>query len=214
MKKLWNSSAFPCWSAILFPAVGVIIALFLVSPLLQYCGSSGTEDQTDDVISVTENGQQVFYSEADKAYGDVYLGMSINMVDSLDKSPIISGRRYDTYKEYKSGVLTSYYLRSSEVSDSTYEDVIDEIDMVISSKYGELNMVWLSDLPELGIPKKTSVDGHDVHWGSHWQDENKFLGIGLESVAGSTSAIWLWIFNTNIWDTHKANKAQSDAENF
>lgn len=195
-----------------FLVLRILLITFVVSFIS--CSYEDTTKQTDGVISITENGQQVFYSEINKAYGDVYLGMSKHAVDSLETQPTIYGRKYNTFKDYTKGILTSYYLRSPEVADSLYNDVIDELEEVLSSKYGKINMVWLSDLPELGISEKTTIEKHEVFWGSHWKKDSKYLGIGFEQATDTTSSIWLWIFDTKIWDAHKSNKTIIEAENF
>ena len=196
--------------------ISYVLALFSVLLGIS-CSSVEKEPEKEDVFSVKENGKSVFYSTSDKAFGDVYLGMPKHMVDSLLSNfsfVTIFGREYETICEYsRTGMLSSFYLRSDTVSIATQDSLIDELEDVISVKYGKLNMTYVSELPMLGISKKTTVDGKVAHWGSHWNEGSKYIVLGTES-ADSTRCVWVWIFNTNLWTKLGDDKAKQEANNF
>lgn len=199
------------------PFITRTLLIILIGASFFYSCGTVEEPKQDDVFSVTENGQTVFYSESDKAFGDIYLGMPKYKVDSLlMKSNVVtmSGREYTVFCGYStSGMLSSFYLRSDSVPAKNQNLIVDEIEDVISVKYGKLNMTYVSELPRLGISKKTIVNDHAVHWGSHWNSGSKYITLGSEA-SDSTRFVWVWIFNTNLWTQLGDDKANQEANNF
>ena len=195
-----------------------IILLLLVASVFG-CGTTQEEPKQDDVFSVQENGKEVFYSSADKAFGEIHLGMPKYMVDSISRTQpniTLSNRKYDSWSEYSnSGMLSSFYLSSDTLGNQDQvNNVVDEIEDVISVKYGALNMNFISELPELGIPSYTTVEHNEIHWGAHWRDGSKYIALGVQPIDSIKKKVWVWIFNTNLWEQLGEHKAQQEAEKF
>ena len=196
-----------------------IIVVTLIMSLMWACAPQEAEPKQDDVFSVKENGQDVFYSSSDKAFGNIHLGMPKYMVDSIsiaDPNIVLSNREYDSWKEYSNnGMLSSFYLSTDTLANQDQvNEVVDEIEDVISVKYGQLNMTFISELPELGIANYTMVGDNEVHWGSHWNEGSKYIALGVQPLDSLNKKVWVWIFNTNLWEQLGEDKAQQEANKF
>jgi hypothetical protein len=197
----------------------ITLMIMCFTCILFSCAPIDTEPEPDAVFSVEEDGQPVFYSSSDKAFGDIYLGMPRYMIDTISiSSPevTISGRQYETVLEYsKTGMLSSFYIKTDSIDNNDeVNKVVDEIEDVIGVKYGPLDMTFVSELPSLGIAKHTLVDSHEVYWGAHWNEGSKYIALGVEPIDSANKAVWVWIFNTNLWTKLGEDKVKQEANNF
>jgi len=215
--------------------LGLALGCFCVA-IIEGCGDAEKKPGPSEMYSVQENGQQVFYDETQKAYGDIFLGMQQRTVDTLLSHTEIRGTVYQMIPEYSTdGKLNSLFLRSDTIDLDNREKVARELTTVLQYKYGEPIYEPISHSTQLGLPNRSQVEGCEVKWGAHWREGNKYLVLGVEdheekhehtddygdfkgtirvkSVLG-TSNIWLWIFNEDVWNNQGGAKAQEDVLNF
>lgn len=196
----------------------ISLSLFVVlsfAILFQNCREVEIEQQ--EMHSIEVGGQTFMYPYEDKAFGDIYLGMLKSVVDSIvsNNPPIqINDIGYTPYMEYSNdGILKSLYLKSDTIyyHSQTYL-ILQGLEEVIESKYGSVNTTYLSELNDINVSKFTKVEGSEVHWGSHWEENNKYIGLGI-SKEEEYKSVWIWFFN-DIWIGESSNTSVNDVSKF
>lgn len=178
------------------------------------CGPTQEDPGPSKMHTVQENGHEVLYDENQKAYDDVFLGMDQETVEPLLQNTEIRGTIYRMIPEYSTDrKLNSLYLRSNDLHITNRKKVAQELSTVLKHKYGVPIFDKLSESTDLGLPDRENIRGHQVRWGAHWRFQSKYLVMGIED-QDSTSNVWLWIFNEDVWNNQGGAKAQEDIMNF
>lgn len=178
------------------------------------CCNKSKQDKVS-MVSVEENGETTFYSEDQKAYDQIYLGMIQNYVDSLlpDSIQIESrGISFKTKPTYVGGRFFQLHLQGDTVS--RYQERAREIANIINAQYGSYKNYKISEVERLALPQKTVFQGNEIHWGKHWENGNKFIVIGNQKHDYDKYSVWLWIFNTDVWDNLGGHQESKDSSKF
>lgn len=207
--------------------VNSVILLILFLGFFHSCSCLCDDEkkkEKEQMISFNENGQQVMYSEQDKAFHDIFFGMSKSFADQQAKNIDVSINdiQYHPLLLYsEDNKLIDAYLISDTISYHDYKMVASEFGQILTKKYGEPSYNNPEDASmhnySLSIPNKSRINGSVIHWGKGWYvNERKKVFMGHEFIdnqiqfhALDSSRIWIWIFNQN----HYVPTSFEDIEN-
>lgn len=182
----------------------------------------------EQIYSQQEEGRQIFYDASQRAYGNIFLGMHKNAVDSLLEDVVIRNQNYQMITEYSNDKrLNSLYLKSNEVDEVHRQIVVNELASIFTPKYGNPLHTSISQETNLGLTDIGYVKGHKIHWGAYWKKDNKYIVLGAEdnytTIVSTTdsitftseqkylnSNIWIWIFNSSVWNQQGGAEAQRE----
>lgn len=206
--------------------------LITILSLLASCVYTPQEHKSQKIYSTQEEGEQIFYDITQKAYGDIFLGMPKEVVESKLNNEVIRNIEYTMIPEYSENLkLNSLYLKSQNIDSENRQNVVNELATIFNPKYGPPVYDKISNDKNLGITDIGYVNGCKIHWGAYWKFESKYIVLGAqdnyETITTTkdsveftnknkyiNSNIWIWIFNSTVWKNQGGAKSQKEFLNF
>lgn len=174
----------------------------------------GNSEAKEKMLTFYEGDKKVMYSENSRAIGNVFFGMSSEMVkEKLDSINIeVNGVKYHFLPRYSNDKkLIDLYLFSDTILSKNHATVAREFGEILERKYDSMSYKNPNEVDgNIELGNRTRIDDNVVFWGKGCRTYGaRYIFLGHQKFepyqyigpfnSESKSRIWVWILNKSYY---------------